>query len=92
MAQIVGLFTRDAPSALAAVVDAVATRAPEDLKQAAHNLRGAASNIGATRVASLCLELEVGAGVLEWTRETELVKQLGDELSLAMAALHDHQL
>jgi HPt (histidine-containing phosphotransfer) domain-containing protein len=61
------------------------------LKQAAHTLRGAASNIGAARVASLCLELEVGAGLLGPNRETELLEELGDELSVAMAALHDYQ-
>jgi two-component system sensor histidine kinase/response regulator len=91
MSRMVDLFARDAPAALAAVVDAVRTREPERLKQAAHTLRGAASNIGAARVASLCLELEVGAGLLGPNRETELLEELGDELSVAMAALHDYQ-
>ena len=91
ISRMVDLFIRDTPTALAAVVDAVVTSASEELKQAAHTLRGAASNIGATRVASLCLELEVGAGVLKPTEATELVKELGNELSLATAALHEYQ-
>jgi two-component system sensor histidine kinase/response regulator len=91
MAQMVNLFIRDTPASLAAVVNAVLAESPDELKQAAHALRGAAATIGAHRVASVCLALEVGAGLLEPIRETELVQQLGDEVSLATAALHDYQ-
>ncbi len=51
-------FRKDVPGRLAALREAVAEGRGPALAQAAHALKGAAANIGATAVASLCGELE----------------------------------
>ncbi len=51
-------FRKDVPARLAALREAVTDAGGQDLAQAAHALKGAAANIGATAVASLCGELE----------------------------------
>ncbi|MCO4254600.1 hybrid sensor histidine kinase/response regulator [Pseudarthrobacter cellobiosi] len=52
-------FRKDVPARLAALREAVNDGGGPALAQAAHALKGAAANIGATAVASLCGELEV---------------------------------
>ncbi|WP_332762270.1 response regulator [Pseudarthrobacter sp.] len=52
-------FRKDVPARLAALREAVTDGGGLALAQAAHALKGAAANIGATAVASLCGELEV---------------------------------
>ncbi|MET3172381.1 UNVERIFIED_ORG: two-component system sensor histidine kinase/response regulator [Arthrobacter sp. UYCu721] len=51
-------FRKDVPARLAALREAVTDGGGPALTQAAHALKGAAANIGATAVASLCGELE----------------------------------
>ncbi|WP_240484318.1 response regulator [Pseudarthrobacter sulfonivorans] len=51
-------FRKDVPARLAALREAVRNGGGPALAQAAHALKGAAANIGATAVASLCGELE----------------------------------
>ncbi|QHK22476.1 response regulator [Pseudarthrobacter psychrotolerans] len=51
-------FRKDVPARLAALHEAVANGGGRALAQAAHALKGAAANIGARAVASLCGELE----------------------------------
>ncbi|MDI3196164.1 response regulator [Pseudarthrobacter sp. AL07] len=51
-------FRKDVPARLAALHEAVTNGGFPALAQAAHALKGAAANIGATAVASLCGELE----------------------------------
>ncbi|WP_248762054.1 response regulator [Pseudarthrobacter sp. SSS035] len=51
-------FRKDVPARLAALREAVTNGGGPALSQAAHALKGAAANIGATAVASLCGELE----------------------------------
>ncbi len=51
-------FRKDAPQRLAALRESVHNGGGPGLAQAAHALKGAAANIGATAVAALCGELE----------------------------------
>jgi signal transduction histidine kinase/DNA-binding response OmpR family regulator/HPt (histidine-containing phosphotransfer) domain-containing protein len=61
------LFQADAPPLLAAMRGAVAEGNAQRLKEAAHSLKGAAANLGARQMASVCAELEsIGrAGTVE---------------------------
>jgi len=57
------LFRADVPPLLAAMRAAVAAGNAEQLKQAAHSLKGAAANLGARRMSGLTAELEaIGRG------------------------------
>ena len=53
------LFLDDAPRRIAAIADAIERRDPAALLRAAHTLKGAAANIGATALQALLLELEL---------------------------------
>ena len=84
-------FRKDVPARLAALREAVNNGGGPALAQAAHALKGAAANIGATAVASLCGELEDmersgkldGGPQLVSRLEAELVR-VDFELDLAM--------
>ena len=84
-------FRKDVPARLAALREAVTGGGGPALAQAAHALKGAAANIGATAVASLCGELEAmgrsgkidGGPQLVSRLEAELVR-VDFELDLAM--------
>jgi two-component system sensor histidine kinase/response regulator len=84
-------FRKDVPARLAALREAVTDGGGPALAQAAHALKGAAANIGATAVASLCGELEAmgrsgrldGAAQLVDRLEPELVR-VDFELNLAL--------
>lgn len=73
-----GAFSADVPSALAALRRDSTNGHDEVLRQAAHKLRGAAANIGATAAALLCAELEQSHGTdrhgLLTRLEAELVR------------------
>ncbi|RAX44323.1 hybrid sensor histidine kinase/response regulator [Arthrobacter sp. AQ5-06] len=73
-------FRKDVPARLAALREAANNGGGPALEQAAHALKGAAANIGATAVASLCGELEdMGrGGTLDGG--TQLVSRLEAEL------------
>jgi two-component system sensor histidine kinase/response regulator len=87
LAAVVELFRSQAPGSLADIRDAVRVGSSRDLQQAAHALRGAADNVGATRVAGLCLELEMVSGSIDHDDGLRLVGRLSVELDLAGHAL-----
>ncbi|MDR7161298.1 response regulator [Arthrobacter sp. BE255] len=84
-------FRKDLPARLAVLRESVHNGGGAALAQAAHALKGAAANIGATAVATLCGELEVmgrsgkhdGGPQLVSQLEAELVK-VNFELDLAL--------
>jgi signal transduction histidine kinase/DNA-binding response OmpR family regulator len=70
------MFAADATSLLQALREAETASDPQRLLQAAHALKGAAANLGATRLSRTCLELEqlgkagrVEAGRIEGAQE-----------------------
>jgi two-component system sensor histidine kinase/response regulator len=87
MAEVINLFTSEAPATLAALHEAVETGPLDDIVPAAHKLRGTCGEVGATRVAGLCLELETGAHTLSPTERGGVLTELDTELDLAMLAL-----
>jgi HPt (histidine-containing phosphotransfer) domain-containing protein len=56
--KIIGLYLESSPGLLQKLRDAVAGEDAEALRQAAHSLKSSSANLGATRLATLCKELE----------------------------------
>ncbi len=56
--EVIGLFLTDAPLRIDAIAHALQTQDTAALARAAHALKGAASNIGATQIYAGCVELE----------------------------------
>ncbi|MCP8999092.1 response regulator [Pseudarthrobacter sp. RMG13] len=73
-------FRNDVPARLAALREAVTDGGGPDLAQTAHALKGAAANIGATAVASLCGELEAMGRSGRLDGGPQLVSRLEAEL------------
>lgn len=80
-------FRRDLPTRLAALRHAVDDGGGPGLEQAAHTLKGAAANIGATTAAELCQELERMGRNRDPDGGRELITRLETELTLVDAAL-----
>ncbi|HHW77517.1 MAG TPA: response regulator, partial [Xanthomonadaceae bacterium] len=78
LGKIIGLYLDGSPKLLQQARDAVAGADPEALRQAAHSLKSSSANLGATRLAALCRELEQSGrerrleGVVELLRELEI--------------------
>jgi len=55
--------------------------------QAAHTLKGSASNLGATQLATYCSQTEQRARASDWDAMPELVRHLNEELARVKSAL-----
>jgi CheY-like chemotaxis protein/HPt (histidine-containing phosphotransfer) domain-containing protein len=73
-------FRKDVPARLAALQNSVQNGGGQALVQAAHALKGAAANIGATAVATLCGELEQMGRSGQHDGGSQLVSRLEAEL------------
>ncbi|MBB6403200.1 PAS domain S-box protein [Arthrobacter sp. AZCC_0090] len=76
-----GAFRRGIPASMAALRHALDDGGGDALEHAAHTLKGAAANIGATGVASLCQELEDLGRKDGGQSSTELLTRLLAELA-----------
>lgn len=85
---LVEAFLADGPTRFASLEQAVKGGDGAVLEQAAHQLKGAASNIGATGLAAVCGELEA-IGRSRRSPARELLDQLTAELDRASRALAD---
>lgn len=76
--KIIGMYLESSAKLFQQLQDAVAGADPEALRQAAHSLKSSSANLGATRLAALCRELEQSGrerrleGVVELLRELEI--------------------
>jgi len=71
LGELVGLILRDLPVRLAAIEAAMTRRESVALKDAAHTLKGSASNLGGLRLAATCSAIEESARESRWdTLET----------------------
>ena len=88
MDTLVGLFLSEADARVSAIVKAVEKADQNALSFAAHSLRGASANLGASHLADLCanLEFDLGPGELEGDRD--LLTPLTAELVRVRTALH----
>ncbi|HEY8699551.1 MAG TPA: response regulator [Arthrobacter sp.] len=82
-------FRRDVPARLAALRRAIDDGGGQPLSQAAHALKGAAANIGATAVAGLCGELEMMGRKGNHDGGPRLLSRLERELELVDTELDD---
>ncbi len=87
--KLAGIFVHDSASILAQLREAARTHAVADLEAAAHKLNGASGNIGASIVAQLCIQLERTSGSLDGGLTSQLLDQLGVEISRAANALEE---
>ncbi len=85
---VVRAFSQDCPIILEAMRRAVETGDSPALGQSAHQLKGAASNIGAVSVAALCQQME-DASSTGAPLDSELLAQLEIELDRATRFLRD---
>ena len=86
LSRFVSSFTRRADDRLEAIRACLGRSDDAALAQAAHELRGSAATIGATRVASLCAELEQGGSQVLGVRP-RVLDDLAAELELAVHEL-----
>ncbi|HEY5957770.1 MAG TPA: Hpt domain-containing protein [Polyangiaceae bacterium] len=59
---VIRAFLRHVPAQLERIEQALSSSDPNELKEAAHKLKGGCSMFGATRMAELCRQLEMGEG------------------------------
>jgi PAS domain S-box-containing protein len=85
--ELVELFQGDCPGLLQRVATAVQARDPEALRQAAHTLKGSASNFGATDATRLALRLEEMGRTGNLTGADEVNAQLEAALRRLLEAL-----
>ncbi len=57
--EMAGMFVNDTPTLIDAIQKSIDAKDSALLAQTAHKLKGSSLNLGATRMAALCLELEL---------------------------------
>jgi CheY-like chemotaxis protein/HPt (histidine-containing phosphotransfer) domain-containing protein len=87
LAELLDLFAADAPAQLERIRLAVAVRDPDALHSAAHALKGSCANLGAQRLADLCLLLEEKGKAADWTDVEALAAQTSSLLPDTIWAL-----
>lgn len=84
---LVELFRQQLVERLASLDAAMAARRPDDVMQAAHLLKGEASSLGLTRIASQAKKLERAAHYQEVENWPALREALGENLEPSLVAL-----
>jgi HPt (histidine-containing phosphotransfer) domain-containing protein len=90
LAQMVGLYLRDALAQVAALRQAVERGDGHELEEAAHDLKGGSAQIGATAMVALCRDLETASKAEDASRAAAIVatlEQTFDQVRAALAAL-----
>ena len=77
IARLIESYRRDTPPTLDAIRAAITLDQPEALRQAAHRLKGSSANFGATKLVSLCQELQsiAQSGTTQGTAEPLLLAE-----------------
>ncbi|MCX7839586.1 MAG: response regulator [Anaerolineae bacterium] len=87
--QLIDLYLADVPERLNALRQAIAQGDATRLAQTAHSLKGSSANIGAQRVARVCLELERCGKANDLTSVAEQLAVLEQEIERARQALQE---
>lgn len=82
------LFEREGEHQMSALRTACQSRRRELLDRAAHAFAGTAANIGAERLARLCLQIERGRDTLSWEQASALVGEVERVFGQTRQALH----
>jgi PAS domain S-box-containing protein len=81
VAELAVLFLADTPPRMHAIRNAISTKNPSALQEAAHTLKGSASNLGAKRLAAVCQQIEGAARQGDTQAGSKLLTKLEDEYS-----------
>jgi two-component system, sensor histidine kinase and response regulator len=87
LAELFGLFQRESVGLLERVERGATENNSTAVAQAAHTLKGSASNLGATHLAVICLAMEQRARASDWPAVQEQLPQLREELERVKRAL-----
>jgi osomolarity two-component system phosphorelay intermediate protein YPD1 len=86
---LIHMFLEDAPSKLEAMNEGLGKGDLEQVVHAAHSLKGSAGNLGIRMVQADCDALQDAGRLNQLERIRELVPQLEENFSQAIAALED---
>lgn len=87
-AAVVEVFVRQSSTSLAAMRQALEADSSA-LREEAHNLKGAAANVGAVTVAALCQQLEIAVRPGDKPRTIDLLNELEGVLECSTRCLLD---
>jgi PAS domain S-box-containing protein len=87
LTELGGLFLEDVPSQLEALREAIEGGDAASVERVAHTLKGSCGNMGATRMSTICAELQDVGHSEELERAVVLVERLGAEFGRVRAAL-----
>jgi HPt (histidine-containing phosphotransfer) domain-containing protein len=85
--ELVGIYLKDAPVRVARLDEALTSRDRVALHDAAHAFKSSNASLGLRVLASLCVEIEEGAGHLPWDALSRLVAGVPGAFARARAAL-----
>jgi HPt (histidine-containing phosphotransfer) domain-containing protein len=88
-AEVARLFLEDVPIHLAALADAIKAQRSDLVTQIAHRLRGGALEMGAVRMAPLCLAIERAARIEQLDRAPAMAECLRREFIAARSAIEE---
>ncbi|HLF01150.1 MAG TPA: Hpt domain-containing protein [Anaerolineales bacterium] len=86
-AELISAYEQEAPALIAAIRGAVADAHPEEMRAAAHTLKGASRNLGATRLGNLCAEIETTGKAGSVDVDPTLLRDIEHEYLLVRRAL-----
>jgi HPt (histidine-containing phosphotransfer) domain-containing protein len=85
--EIRDIWLEDIGNLMDGVSKALQSRASDGLRRAAHALKGASANVGATRVAAVARQIELASTPGDWGTLADLVAHLGREVEEAKKRL-----
>jgi two-component system, sensor histidine kinase and response regulator len=91
LAELLTLFMKDTPRRLESIKAAVLASNAVALREAAHSLKGTASNLGARRLARLCARVETLAKADQVPEAAQLLPQVVDEYRQVCFVLEQEQ-
>jgi HPt (histidine-containing phosphotransfer) domain-containing protein len=90
MADVIGLFLEDLPVRLAGIKDAVISRNPQALREAAHALKGAAANLSLGMLFEASQVMERLGAQSRMDGADAAWRQLSVDATNALDVLHQH--
>ena len=87
MVELIDIFLDDIPGQIEWLRRGAGESDPDEVKKAAHRIRGAAGNVGAERLSGLCADLEKGAREHDLPPLAELLDGVEQEWVRVQAAL-----
>ncbi len=90
LADLVKLYEEDSPALLSRIASGVQTRRGDEIRHAAHSLRGLAANFGAAALSEPLLHLEEAADQGHMDQAATLLNQVRRESARLQDALAPH--